>query len=82
MVLALLLLAVGFADGVSASGVREPVEGPLVLVPGSSAEAHFPADGGMSLGVSFGWPVLVLPAVVFLLVARPWRWLRTGGAPA
>ncbi|HEX5511767.1 MAG TPA: hypothetical protein VFX41_08625 [Actinomycetales bacterium] len=76
MVFAVLFAAFGFADGVSASGVHEPVEGPLVLVPGSTAEAHFPVGGGISLGVSFGWSVLVLPAVVFLLVARPWRLLR------
>jgi hypothetical protein len=84
MVFAVLFAAAGFADGVSASGVHTPVEGPLVLVPGTTAEAHFPAGGGISLGVSFGWSVLVLPAVVFLLVARPWRLLRrnvTAAAP-
>jgi len=73
---AAMLAGSGFADAVEASGVRQEVSAPLSLLPGVSAQAHFPAGGGAAFGVSFGWQFLLPALVVFGLVARPWRLLR------
>lgn len=68
-----LLVAGGFADGVAATGIDGPVEGGLTFVPGARASASYSDGEVQSFGVTLTWPVLVLPAMVFVLASRPWR---------
>ncbi|GAB2695941.1 hypothetical protein [Thalassiella azotivora] len=68
-----LLQAAAFADGVAASGVGRPVSGELTLLPGVGVEAHVPDDGGLSIAVTGSWSLLVVPLLVLVVAARPWR---------
>ncbi|HEX5534813.1 MAG TPA: hypothetical protein VFX33_13815 [Actinomycetales bacterium] len=79
---AAMLAGSGFVDAVEASGVRQEVAAPLSLLPGVSGYAHFPEDGGTAFGISFGWQFLLPALVVFVVVARPWRLLRTSKVTA
>jgi hypothetical protein len=67
-----LLLATVWADAAMASHASE-VSGPVTLIPGTWMTFARKAGGGFSYGMSTGPLCLVLGAVMFVAVARPWR---------
>lgn len=79
MLLWLALTAMAFTAGVEAAGVvGQEVSGTVFPWVGSEFMARIhPERGGLAVGVSNAWAVVVVPLLVFLLTARPWR-LITG----
>lgn len=73
-----LLLAAGFVAGADASGVGHDVRGAVGL-PGYTVAYSQQARGGFGVEVEGGLSILVLPLIAFVVVARPWRLIRTGG---
>jgi hypothetical protein len=71
------LLGAGFIAGVDASGVSHTVRGAVGL-PGYTVE-YVQSRDGFSYGVGGGPSIIVLPVIVFVIAARPWRALRTRG---
>lgn len=69
--------AIAFLDGVKASGVRgHDVRGGVFPWFGSEFFARVDSSGGFSLGGTLGPLLWVIPVVVLLGVAQPWRTLR------
>ena len=50
----------------------EAVRGSVTLLPGSSVE-YRPLAEGFAVSSSVGWLPVAVGALVFVLVARPWR---------
>ncbi|HHU09515.1 MAG TPA: hypothetical protein GXZ60_05810 [Intrasporangiaceae bacterium] len=82
MLFALMYTATTFAAGVEAAGVvGQEATGSVFPWPGTVFKARIHPDrGGLAVGASHPWPVLVVPLLVFLLTARPWRLLTRQGA--
>ncbi|XVX18866.1 hypothetical protein ACQP1U_10995 [Actinomycetota bacterium] len=75
-----LFSSIAFVEGVVASGVtgREVRSADVLPWLGTEFVAKVePGGGGLSVGSELPWALLVLPLLVFLVVARPWR-LVTG----
>ncbi len=70
-----LLAGLAWADGVMDADPSEPVRGSVTLLPGSSME-YAPLEKGFTVSSSVGWLPVVVGALVFVLVARPWRAVR------
>ena len=78
--LASLIAATAWADGVLSADPAEPVSGSVTLLPGSSLQ-YTPAGDGFALSYSTGWAPVAVGLVVFVLVARPWRALPGARVP-
>ena len=69
------IAALNYVDGVIDSG-GGAVTGAVFPFPGSSV-SHVPRASGFAVEISPGWLPLALALLMFVLVARPWRLLRT-----
>lgn len=70
----LFLFAAGYyTEGVLDAGAAEPVSSGLFPFPGSAVEVHDRGPAGLEVTASQGPVPLVVPLVVFVIVARPWR---------
>lgn len=75
---AVMYTATTFTAGVEAAGVvGQDVTGRVFPWPWVEFHAHIDeGGGGLATGASgAGWPVVLLPLIVFVLTARPWRLL-------
>ena len=72
VLLASVLAATSWADGVMSAAPDRRVSGSVTLLPGSSLE-YAPVGDGFSLSYATGWAPVVMALLVFVLVARPWR---------
>ncbi|MCE1177415.1 MAG: hypothetical protein LWW86_00030 [Micrococcales bacterium] len=80
-----LFSSIAFVEGVVASGVtgREVRSSDVLPWLGTEFTATVePGGGGLSVGSGLPWALLVLPLLVFLLVARPWRLVTGRGSRA
>lgn len=75
VVLAELLSALAWTDGVMAAAPAVPAAGSLTLFPGTDL-TYSPEGSGFAVTYALGWLAPAVGALVFVLVARPWRALR------
>lgn len=72
--LAQVLAALAWLDGVLDAAGGQAVTGALTFFPGSTLE-YTPMGDGFGLALGVGWLPWALGLLVFVLVARPWRLL-------
>ena len=85
LVYAWMFSMLGFADGVTASGVTGRTVVGVSFPWGTELTARVePGNGGFSTGGTFPWVIPLLALTTFVLAAQPWRPLshRRGGARA
>jgi|GEM_PF-5822657 len=75
-IIALFILAANYTNGVTDSGVSEPVTGSIFPFWGS--EIMIESNTNLSTEVSSGFVPFTLAIIVFILVTRPWRLLFRG----
>ena len=71
-----LLAGLAWADGVMSADPTEPARGSVTLLPGSSME-YAPLADGFAISSSVGWLPVAVGLLTFVMVARPWRTLRS-----
>jgi hypothetical protein len=67
-----LLLAFAYLSAVDDAGMTEPVSGPIFPFPGSRVTAEA-SESAFGVEVVAGWLPLVVAAVTFVAVTKPWR---------
>jgi hypothetical protein len=73
-----LITSLYYVEGVLDAGSTKPVNRSLLPWIGSSVTVHnHGADNPLAITLSPGWMPLAITALVFVLVAKPWRSLRS-----
>ncbi len=73
MVYTWAIAAAAFLEGLQASGVKNTdVTGSMFPWLGSELTARV-GDDALSVSTSLPWPIIVVPLLVLVLLARPWR---------
>jgi len=75
-----LLAALSWFDGVIAATPESRVTGTLTFFPGSSL-TYSPSASSFGISIGFGWVCFFVAFVAFVLTAQPWRLLARHAAP-